>query len=72
MKLGSPLMAKFTSKKKKAVASIIAHTIIKRQKAGKNPPKDVMTGRASIPAPVAVPAMSRTPPNKGLFCFKRT
>src|SRR3989338_4204528 len=63
MKLGSPFKERLTSKKKKEVASMMSQQRKKRRKAGKKPPKAVLTGSASIPAPMVVPATIKIPPS---------
>jgi hypothetical protein len=64
IKFDSPPIDKFTSKKKKALQSIRSQQEKKIKIEGKKPPKEVITGKASMPAPIVVPATRRTPPIK--------
>jgi hypothetical protein len=62
MRLDSLFKLKFTSKKKKEVASMNNQMTKKMRSEGKKPIKAVETGRASIPAPIVVPLIKKMAP----------
>jgi len=55
-------MLKLTSKSRREVAVMKSHARRNMSVEGKNPAMPVMTGTASIPAPIQLPESRRTPP----------
>ena len=58
---------RFTSNIQSAAKVINSQVIIKSMNEGMNPYSAVITGNANIPAPIAVPLMSKIAPSNLLF-----
>jgi hypothetical protein len=62
IKFTSPGKARFTSKSKREVVKRKSQQAARRAKEAKKPPKEEITGNASIPAPMEVPATRSVAP----------